>query len=230
MPAMTPKEFWLAAASWGSAMTSGDPGACMYGFSENGVVQSEQHRQDCIQWIETECRKAALANAAAGENLAEQTAELDAMLEYLKTAPVEGAMPGLDEFTTAYIQAALFFTSNPDSKSDASFSDDFGPEHISKELLDQMMSDCGRFQELYKHLFEGDERKAGHDFWLTRCGHGAGFWDGDWEKDIGETLTKASKSFGEIELYLGDDGFIYGMGGVENPDPVDGVLVPERTP
>ncbi len=58
------------------------------------------------------------------------------------------------------------------------------------------------------------ERKAamaGHDFWLTRCGHvGAGFWDGDWPQDVSDRLTEASEKFGDVDLYVGDDGMIYG--------------------
>lgn len=48
---------------------------------------------------------------------------------------------------------------------------------------------------------------AGHDFWLTRNGHGAGFWDGDWPN--GDTLTDKAKTYGEANLYVGDDGKLY---------------------
>jgi len=53
------------------------------------------------------------------------------------------------------------------------------------------------------------DEKAGHDFWLTRNGHGAGFWDGDWQEPAGAELSKASKAFGEINLYVSDDGKLY---------------------
>ena len=49
---------------------------------------------------------------------------------------------------------------------------------------------------------------AGHDFWLTRNGHGAGFWDRGLDQ-LGDDLTKATKTFGQIDLYLGDDGLVY---------------------
>jgi hypothetical protein len=52
---MTPKQAWLYAASWGSAMTSGDPGACMYGFNEDCRPQSEEHRQAVIAHCENVC-------------------------------------------------------------------------------------------------------------------------------------------------------------------------------
>lgn len=83
-PTMSPTEFWLAAAEWGSYMTSGDPGACMYGFDERGCVQSEEHRENCIRWITDNCRSAADAN----DNPDEDNEQLDNMLVYLKTAPI----------------------------------------------------------------------------------------------------------------------------------------------
>lgn len=53
----------------------------------------------------------------------------------------------------------------------------------------------------------------GNDLWLTSAGHGAGFWDGDWEMD-GDALTELVKKSplrnNEFEgPYLGDDGLIY---------------------
>lgn len=53
---------------------------------------------------------------------------------------------------------------------------------------------------------------AGHDFWLTRAGHGAGFWDGDLPQALGERLTAASKAMGEREAYVNDDNLIHLMG------------------
>lgn len=48
---------------------------------------------------------------------------------------------------------------------------------------------------------------AGQDFSLTRNGHGAGFWDGDWGE--GDKLTTASDAAGEAFLYVGDDGQLH---------------------
>jgi len=45
---------------------------------------------------------------------------------------------------------------------------------------------------------------------MTRNGHGAGFWDGDWPDD-GDRLTKASEAYGTFDLYVGDDGEIHGQ-------------------
>lgn len=48
----------------------------------------------------------------------------------------------------------------------------------------------------------------GHDFWLTRNGHGAGFWDRGLG-ELGDRLTAASKVYGGVDLYLGEDELVY---------------------
>lgn len=50
---------------------------------------------------------------------------------------------------------------------------------------------------------------AGHDFALTRNGHGAGYWDGDLPEELGARLTAAAQAVGECWPYLGDDGAVY---------------------
>lgn len=45
----------------------------------------------------------------------------------------------------------------------------------------------------------------GHDFWLTRGGHGAGFWDRGYG-DIGRIVTAACKTFGEAYIGVCGDG------------------------
>ena len=58
--------------------------------------------------------------------------------------------------------------------------------------------------------YAGDDSIA-HDFWLTRNGHGCGYFDGDYEDEIGQRdsvgdrLTEACKAFGERNVYVGDD-------------------------
>lgn len=47
--------------------------------------------------------------------------------------------------------------------------------------------------------------RAGHDFWLTRNGHGAGFWDRGLG-DLGDRLTEAAKVYGEVLVIDCGDG------------------------
>ena len=50
--------------------------------------------------------------------------------------------------------------------------------------------------------------QIGHDFWLTRNRHGAGFWDRGYGDD-GDKLTEAAHAYGGVDLYVGDDGRIH---------------------
>lgn len=53
-----------------------------------------------------------------------------------------------------------------------------------------------------------DMGQVGHDFWLNRNGHGAGFWDGDYPVH-GDKLSAIARTFREVNPSLGDDGVIY---------------------
>jgi len=112
----------------------------------------------------------------------------------------------LDIFTTQYIVTALWSSTDDNG---IPLDTDYSTQDISTECLEQMKADCAKFQADNWNDIVDDPGRAGHDFWLTRNGHGAGFWDGDWPKEVGERLTKASKAYGEVDLYVGDDGLIY---------------------
>ena len=55
-----------------------------------------------------------------------------------------------------------------------------------------------------------DDDQLGHDFSLTRNGHGAGFWDRG-RGDIGDKLTALAHSYGDSTLYSDPSG-IYAEG------------------
>lgn len=75
---------------------------------------------------------------------------------------------------------------------------------LAPSAMAQARADCERFFELSGEC----SRQAGIDFWLTRNGHGAGFWNGDWGAD-GDRLTAIVKLFPPVDAYLGDDGMVY---------------------
>lgn len=119
----------------------------------------------------------------------------------------------MDSFTQAYLECALWSSTDDDNEPlDKNYSvSDSHPHTIAK-----MQADCRKFQAeneipaRRRPTQRSDAEMAGHDFWLTRNGHGAGFWDGKWPEGDGERLTKASKAFGEFSFYVGDDGKIHG--------------------
>jgi hypothetical protein len=113
----------------------------------------------------------------------------------------------VSDFLTAYIEAALWSSNHPDTGEP--LDKRYDETDLAPETLATMQTDCERFIEVAGHLIAGDAaEQAGHDFWLTRNGHGCGFWDGDWEEALGEQLTNLCKRFGGVDLYVGDDGQI----------------------
>jgi hypothetical protein len=133
-----------------------------------------------------------------------------------------GGQLKVDAFVRGYIQAVLW-TSSDDQ--DQPLNSNYTADDIDHVSMDRIDADCRSFLRsagpfLKPNSYRGKglsslEAIAGHDFWLTRCGHGAGFWDGDWEgEDDGRVdgpLTAAATAFGNIDPYVGDDGKIYLM-------------------
>ena len=125
----------------------------------------------------------------------------------------------MDRFTQAYIECALWSSTDGGGEPlDAKYSlTDFAPDTLTR-----VQRDCKLFQEqnpIPQYQAEWpdewpadwpDEEMAGHDFFLTRNRHGAGYWDRGLG-DVGDRLTKAAHAFGEFDLYVGDDGRIYGI-------------------
>lgn len=113
----------------------------------------------------------------------------------------------LDSFTQGYIEA-MFFTCGGelgDDLNDASF------DELAPETLARVIADCAKFRDDAKIVacIADKDAQAGHDFWLTRNGHGAGFWDGDWPEPDAIYLDARSDTFGNVDLYRGDDGKLY---------------------
>jgi len=118
------------------------------------------------------------------------------------------------EFVGAYIDAIIFTGIDVDNPSGEG-SSDFTINDFSDEAKETIVNDCNNFVAENMALLNAANEKygysemdAGHDFWLTRNGHGAGFWDRGIE-DIGDELTNASKKYPEQYAYLGDDGKVY---------------------
>ena len=78
-------------------------------------------------------------------------------------------------------------------------------DDISKETKKGMLADCQAFYDQNKAILDDHwpADQAGHEFWLTRNGHGSGFYDSSYGTDESrEALTEACKKFGEVNLYV----------------------------
>jgi hypothetical protein len=118
----------------------------------------------------------------------------------------------LDPMTKQYLVTALWAEldqSDPNTGGNP-LDDNYCLNDFDPETVDNAIADCTEFRRRAGTLLDGlDLSTVGHDFWLTRQGHGAGFWDGDYEDSVGEALTKLSKEFGEIGEIYAQDGTVY---------------------
>ena len=117
------------------------------------------------------------------------------------------------EFINAYKECALWSTNDESDESGGVPLDrNYSVEDMSSETIECTERDCREFIERNEELLDavGDYSQHGHDFWLTRNGHGAGFWDRGYG-EIGKLLsTICYLYYPEVFLYVGDDGKIYG--------------------
>ena len=109
----------------------------------------------------------------------------------------------MKSFTDAYIACALWSSTDDN---DEPMDNNYCHNDIEGGALMRMAGDCAIFLKNNEHLIE-DCSQAGHDFWLTRNGHGTGFWDRGLGA-VGEQLTNAAQEFGEANLFVSDDGTI----------------------
>lgn len=89
--------------------------------------------------------------------------------------------------------------------------EDISPEYrdaVQVELRDVIAAHPLAFR-MWVGLFNGDVGQWAHDYYLTREGHGAGFWDrfysDDWRSALGDYWTKIAESAGVADL-LQDNG------------------------
>ena len=112
----------------------------------------------------------------------------------------------LPAFVASYIETALWSSTDDDGMP---MDSRYSREDLSSEAVASIEEDCREFVEENAGLLADiDVEMAGHDFWLTRNRHGAGFWDRGYGA-IGDELTAAAHSYGSSDLYVGDDGKLY---------------------
>ena len=109
----------------------------------------------------------------------------------------------------AYITSALW--SSCDDEGIPLDDEKYAGIEIPEETYEKMRADVGAFITANaEDLLGMASEQIGHDLWLTRNGHGCGFFDrGLGER--GERLTKAADALGTQDIYIGDDARLYVM-------------------
>lgn len=129
-----------------------------------------------------------------------------------------------------YLIAALWSsTDESDEKGGNPIDDNFTIHDIEPETIREAIRDCAYFEAiageevLEKAMEESGQGydHIGHNFWLTRNHHGAGFWDGDYP-ETGDRLTSLAEKFPEVNpfvdweagtVYFDQCGFSYPIAG-----------------
>jgi hypothetical protein len=127
---------------------------------------------------------------------------------------VEDYLDENESFLRGYLECALW--SSPvyveqDVEPTENFDENHDVDDFTDGARDEISGQCEEFVkaniwDLVKANTEGgyERAQAGHDFWLTRNGHGAGFWDRGLGK-VGDRLSEAAKVYGESNLWLTSD-------------------------
>ena len=124
----------------------------------------------------------------------------------------ETATEEMNDFFKGYIMAMYWTETGDGEQPDSEI-------ELSSEARDRAYNDCLAFQSVYAWPLAAaydrvgyDEARAGHDFWLTRNGHGTGFWDRDELGEERDLLSDGARGMGACDAYEGDDGLLY-LGG-----------------
>jgi hypothetical protein len=118
-----------------------------------------------------------------------------------------------DDILTSYLETALWSSTDDD---DTPLDDLASINDFSEESMKESKKDIKKFLTMAKEklgtviLNKMDSGSLGHNFWLTRNGHGAGFWgDNDYTEEVGKVLTEISDELGNVDIYIGDDGEVH---------------------
>ena len=123
------------------------------------------------------------------------------------------------EATIAYLTCALWSSNDESDESGGEpFDANYSLEDIDATAISVADGLCRAWVDMVGLLpTEGVEIDAtpeqiGHDLWLTRNGHGAGFWDRPelyGSQSLADTFSDAARLLGGLDVALGDDGAIY---------------------
>lgn len=111
------------------------------------------------------------------------------------------ALAAPDDFVRAYLECAVWSSSTSDGESLEYLN--YSADDFSCDAEDSARKDCDDFWKANRADLAATRASAsqhGHDFWLTRNRHGAGFWDRVYAADLSERLTDAAHAYGSSDV------------------------------
>ena len=123
---------------------------------------------------------------------------------------------GLSDFATGYLECAEW--TDLESLSER-WLEETGTEMPeiqgwSPDAIKQAVDDCTAFESsnaedlaTYYAISGRNEGSAGHDFWLSRNGHGAGYFDRG-NDPVFDRLQSAARTWSSRDVYVSDSGHL----------------------
>ena len=122
----------------------------------------------------------------------------------------------IEEFFKGYLSALVWSENTGDmyegEHARYSITDEHDESDMTLDAISESFEDCNDFVSHNIAMLEARElatdwASMGHDFALTRNGHGAGFWDRGLRFD--NELSDECEPYGSAHLMMGDDGLLF---------------------
>ena len=122
----------------------------------------------------------------------------------------------IDEFFKGYLSALVWSENTGDmhegEHAKYNITDEHDHSDMTLDAISESFEDCNDFVShniamLEERAVATDWSSMGHDFALTRNGHGAGFWDRGLRFD--HELSEECKPYGSAHLMMDEDGLLF---------------------
>lgn len=111
------------------------------------------------------------------------------------------------EILSGFVECAFWSSTDRD---DEPMDANYGADDLTPDAVAIIEADVLTFARRAWYAAEAAGWEAGqfgHDYWLTRNGHGAGFWCREWDtSNVGRRLSDLATSMGTMDLYVDPDG------------------------
>lgn len=127
------------------------------------------------------------------------------ILKFYKFNENKNIKHDIKEILNCYLAAALWTVDDTDEEFEGKTIDDISDRSKEKAKIEieWFVKSAG------KYLDKLSDDLIGHDLWLTRNGHGTGFWDRGYNEKIEDLLVHLCEILGNADIYIGNDNKVY---------------------
>jgi hypothetical protein len=123
--------------------------------------------------------------------------------EYISPTTLENKFD-INEILNSYLETAIWAEESDENYLKGKTIQDVDKESKANSAIDIYQFLQKAQQEAAEELNTQDSESLGHNLWLSRNGHGAGFFD-----DNNDKLQNLARNMKEINIFMGADGKVY---------------------